>query len=47
MSESQNCNACGGALQPWLYMPIDAKKNEPTAYSAVAKCVDCDLGVRD
>lgn len=47
MPESQTCNACGGPLKPWLDMPIDAKKNEPTAYSAVAKCVDCDLGVLD
>lgn len=26
-------------------MPIDAKKNAPTLYSAVLKCADCDLGV--
>lgn len=34
-------------MAPWLYMPIDAKKNEATPYSGVLKCADCDLGVID
>lgn len=28
-------------MMPWLSMPIDAKKNEPTPYSSVAKCTEC------
>src|SRR5690348_4675507 len=28
-------------MAPWLSMPVDAKKNEPTPYSSVAKCSRC------
>ena len=35
---------CGGQMAPWLHMPVDAKKNEPTAYSTVLKCEQCGLG---
>jgi len=45
MSNGDLCHACGGALAPWLHMPIDAKKNQPTPYSTVVKCTHCELGV--
>ena len=38
------CDSCGGHMAPWLTFPIDAKKNEPTPFSAVARCQDCGLG---
>ncbi len=47
MPEDRNCNACGCALNPWLFMPIDAKKNEATPYSTVLACGSCGLGVLD
>lgn len=45
MVDDKHCNACGGSLEPWLYMPIDAKKNEPTIHNKIFKCVNCALGV--
>lgn len=38
------CFACGASMQPWIDMPIDAKKDAPTAYGAVARCTGCGLG---
>ena len=29
---------------PWLHIPIDSKKNEPTPFSSVLKCSSCGLG---
>ena len=47
MIPERHCNGCGGNLLPWLYMPIDAKKNTKTTYSSVLQCTDCGLGVLD
>jgi SAM-dependent methyltransferase len=30
-------------MMPWLNMPLDAKKNEPTPHSSIAKCQSCGL----
>jgi SAM-dependent methyltransferase len=45
MSTDHACNLCGGLLAPWLFMPIDAKKDEPTPHSSVLRCQSCALGV--
>lgn len=38
------CVACGGPMAPWLYMPVDGLKKEPTPHSSVARCGTCGLG---
>lgn len=47
MTPQRNCNGCEGSLRPWLFMPIDAKKNTKTNYPAVLQCAVCKLGVLD
>lgn len=37
------CRLCGGAVKPWLFMPIDAKTYEPTPFGRVVRCADCRL----
>lgn len=39
------CQVCAGPLQPYLYMPIDAKKDEPTPFSTVVQCRLCKLAM--
>lgn len=41
MLSSVACKSCGAEMAPWLSMPLDAKKNEPTPYSSVARCSQC------
>ena len=38
------CMSCGGEMEPWLKMAIDAKKDEPTPFSSVKRCSACGLG---
>lgn len=45
MGASVECNACGSRMRPWLTMPLDPKKNEPTPFSSVVRCEDCGIGV--
>lgn len=44
MGEQVQCIACNGPLEPWLAMPIDAKKNIPTPFGTVVRCAVCRLG---
>lgn len=38
------CLVCGGEVSPWLFMPVDPLKNEPTPHSTVKRCDRCGLG---
>jgi len=38
------CRICGGALEPYLEMPIDAIKDEPTPFKAIVRCSRCGTG---
>lgn len=38
------CTICGGALAPWLAMPIDPIKNEPSGFANALRCVACGTG---
>lgn len=38
------CSLCGGALLPWLAMPIDPIKDQPTPYASAMRCDACDTG---
>lgn len=38
------CLACGAEMRPWLYMPVDPMKDEPTPFSSVLRCAGCGLG---
>lgn len=42
---SMPCKLCGGNLNPWLEMPIDAKKDEPTPFKNLVRCESCDTGM--
>jgi SAM-dependent methyltransferase len=39
------CKICEGPLEPWLSMPIDAKKNEATPFKEVHRCQSCGTGM--
>ncbi len=39
------CKICGGDQQPWLAMPIDAKKDEPTPFKTAVRCRACETGM--
>lgn len=39
-----SCLLCGGPTEPWLEMPLDAKKLTPTPYGDAVRCPRCDLG---
>lgn len=38
------CVACGGAMRPWLDMPIDAKTFAATSFGRVSRCEHCGHG---
>jgi SAM-dependent methyltransferase len=39
------CRLCGGDLSPWLEMPIDGKKDQPTPFKSFIRCDDCRTGM--
>lgn len=39
------CPVCAVPARPWIAMPLDAKKDEPTSFGTVARCPECGLGM--
>ncbi len=38
------CLLCGGALSPWLAMPIDPIRNGPSLFANARRCTACGVG---
>lgn len=38
------CLACGDRMCAWISMPLDAKKDEATAFGDIVRCARCGLG---
>lgn len=38
------CKSCGEKMNPWLFAPVDAMRNQPMAFSSVVRCEGCGLG---
>lgn len=45
--QHSECAICGGHVHHWLFMPIDAQKNEDTPFSQFVKCEACGTGTAD
>ncbi|MEM8770280.1 MAG: class I SAM-dependent methyltransferase [Pseudomonadota bacterium] len=39
-----SCILCDGAMTPWLFQPLDPKKNIRTSFDSFVRCEECGLG---